>query len=160
MSKAADPLAGRVFAALVLACFAAFFVTQRLKHTPLAVQEFKREPFFSPTRGGHHKEEKISFKLPRAEAITVQVVSVGAGSVVATLVRDFPAPRYKKVSLRWNGRRGTATEAHVRRTPLGTLLVVPENRGRPAPAGEYRVRVQRQHGRAVLEPAGFTLVRR
>jgi hypothetical protein len=160
MGPKADPLAGRVFAALVLACFAAFFVTQRLKHTPLAVQEFKREPFFSPTRAGRHKQERISFKLPRAERITVQIVSTSGGGVVATLARDLPAPRYKKVSLRWNGRRGTAREVHVRRTRAGTLLVVPVNRGRPAPAGEYRVRVVREHGRPVLVPIGFTLVRR
>ena len=30
-----------MFALLVLACFAAFFLTQRLKHTPTAVQRFQ-----------------------------------------------------------------------------------------------------------------------
>ena len=48
-----DRLARAVFALLVVACFAAFFVTQRLKHTPTAVQAFKLTPFFSPTRAGH-----------------------------------------------------------------------------------------------------------
>jgi hypothetical protein len=155
----ADPLAGRVFAALVLACFAAFFVTQRLKHTPLAVQEFTRTPNFSPTPTGHHKEEKIAFKLPRAERITVQIVSTSGGGVTATLVRDLPAPRYKKISLRWNGRRGPA-HVTVRARPDGSLLVKPVNRGALAAAGEYRVRIAREHGRAVLVPTGFTLVRR
>jgi hypothetical protein len=156
----ADPLAGRVFAALVLACFAAFFVTQRLKHTPLAVQEFKREPFFSPTRAGRHKQEKISFKLPKAERIAVQIVSTSGGGVVATLVRDLRAPRYKKVSLRWNGRGGWPARVVVAAKRDGSLLVRPLNRGRLAPAGEYRVRVVREHGRPVLLPASFTLVRR
>jgi len=155
-----DPLAGRVFAALVLACFAAFFVTQRLKHTPLAVQEFTRTPFFSPTRSGRHKEERIAFKLPKAERITVQIVSTSGGSVVATLVSDLPAPRYKRVSLRWNGRRGMPARVTVRAKPDGSLLVRPVNRGRPAPAGEYRVEVVRRYGRPVLAPASFTLVRR
>ena len=45
----ADPLARWVFAALVLACLAAFVITQRLKHTPTAVQSFKSTPIFSPT---------------------------------------------------------------------------------------------------------------
>ena len=44
-----DRPARTVFALLVIACLAAFFVTQRLKHTPTAVQLFKLTPRFSPT---------------------------------------------------------------------------------------------------------------
>jgi len=33
-----------VFARLVVASFAAFFVTQRLKHTPTVVQRFQHSP--------------------------------------------------------------------------------------------------------------------
>ena len=64
-----------MFALLVLACFAAFFVTQRLKHTPTAVQDFELTPFFSPTPAGHVKQERISFKLAQADAVTVTIIN-------------------------------------------------------------------------------------
>ena len=60
-----DSLARAVFALLVLACFVAFFLTQRLKHTPTAVQRFELTPFFSPTPAGHIKQERISFRIAR-----------------------------------------------------------------------------------------------
>jgi hypothetical protein len=134
-----DPLARAVFALLVLGCFAAFFVTQRLKHTPTAVQRFQLTPVFSPTPTGHIKEELISFKLAKGDEVTVTIVD-SAENTVATLVRDRPVVRYKQFSLRWNGVTGT---------------------GRPASAGEYRVRVDlREQHRSVFSPRSFTLVRR
>ena len=66
-----DPLARAVFAALVAACFVAFFITQRLKHTPTSVQQFDLTPYFSPTPAGHHKQELISFKLSHAQRVSV-----------------------------------------------------------------------------------------
>jgi hypothetical protein len=122
----------------VIACFAAFILTQRLKHTPTAVQHFQLTPFFSPTPVGHIKQERISFKLARADEVTVTIVDT-AGNTVATLVRDRAVPRYKQFKLRWSG----ATAG-----------------GGPAPAGEYRVRVtlHEQH-RFVFSPHNFTLVR-
>jgi hypothetical protein len=159
---APDRLAQIVFALLVLACFAAFVVTQRLKHTPTAVQRFQLTPFFSPTPSGHIKAERISFKLAAADEVTVTIVN-SAGSTVATLVRDRPVARYKQFSLRWNGRQGTAHGYTVHSGADGTTIVTPVNTGRPAPAGEYRVRVTlhtpiSQH-RSVLSPTNFTLVR-
>ena len=54
--RTADPLARVVFALLVLACFAAFFLTQRLKHTPTAVQRFKLTPrVLARRRPGRHQ---------------------------------------------------------------------------------------------------------
>ncbi len=153
------PLAGIVFALLVVACFAAFFITQRLKHSPTAVQGFKLTPRFSPTPAGHIKQERISFKLARADEVTVTVLDA-AGDTVATLVGDRPVARYKTLSLRWNGREGTARVHSVALSANGTTIVTSVNGGRPAPAGEYRVRVRlsRQH-RALLSPRSFTLVR-
>jgi len=154
-----DPLARVVFAALVLACLAAFVITQRLKHTPTAVQSFKLTPIFSPTSTGHIKAERISFKLANAEPVTVTIVDSDERAV-ATLVRDRPVARYKQLSLRWNGREGTAQIKTVAREPDGTTIVTPVNTGAPAPAGEYRVRVYlREQRRTVLSPTGFTLVR-
>jgi hypothetical protein len=160
---AADRPAQIVFALLVIACFAAFIVTQRLKHTPTAVQRFQLTPFFSPTPSGHIKAERISFKLAAADEVTVTIVD-SAGNTVATLVRDRPVARYKQFSLRWNGREGMARSYTVRSGIEGTTIVTPVNTGRPAPAGEYRVRVTlrtpiSRHS-SVLSPNNFTLVRR
>jgi hypothetical protein len=156
---AVDRLAQVVFALLVVACFAAFILTQRLKHTPTAVQDFKLTPFFSPTPAGHIKAERISFKLARADDVTVTILD-SEERTVATLVRDRPVVRYKQFSLRWNGRTGVARGYTVAIGPKGTTIVTPVNLGAPAPAGEYRVRVAlHEQNRTVISPTGFTLVR-
>ena len=148
-----------VFALLVLACFAAFFITQRLKHTPTAVQSFRLTPFFSPAPRGRIKAERISFKLASADEVTVSIVR--GGTVVATLVRDLPVARYKALSLRWNGRRGSARGYALVRAADGRVALLADTAGAPAPAGEYHVRVSlRKQGRTVESPRGFTLVAR
>jgi hypothetical protein len=148
-----------VFALLVVACFAAFFVTQRLKHTPTAVQLFKLTPRFSPTPAGHVKEERISFRLARSDAVTVTILD-SAGSEVATLVRDHLVKGYKVLSLRWNGRLGVARSYTTLTGTGGHPILVPATHGRAAPAGEYRVRVSlREQRRSVESPRSFTLVR-
>ena len=157
---APDRVARGVFALLVIASFAAFFVTQRLKHTPTAVQLFMLTPFFSPTPSGHIKQERISFRLAKGDDVTVSIVD-SSGAEVATLVRDRPLGRYKQFSLRWNGRRGRAHRFTVLITRSGHVSIEPANHGRVAPAGEYRVRVSlRRAHRSVLSPRSFTLVRR
>ncbi len=148
----ADPLVRGVFALLVLACLGAFFITQRLKHTPTPVQDFKRTPRFSPYPAAHNKLEQISFKLDRAEAVTVTVLDT-AGTTVATLLDGYAVPRYKQFSLRWNGRTGRARGYSVGHTASGRAFLVPHNRGPLAAAGEYRVRVTlRAQGRSVESP--------
>ena len=154
-----DSLAAIVFAALVAACLIAFFLTQRLKHRPTSVQQFKLTPNFAPAPAGHHKREQISFKLAHAERATVAIIDAG-GNVVATLLRRYPVPRYKQLSLRWNGRRGTARSHRTATAPNGHTYLVPANRGRLAPPGEYRVRLQLSRQREpVLSPRSFTLER-
>jgi len=142
----------------VVASFASFFITQRLKHTPTVVQAFKLTPSFSPTLAGRLEQERISFKLAQADEVTVTILNA-AGGEVATLVRDRPVTRYKQFSLRWNGRRGEAHGYAVLTTPNGHAILVPANYGAIAPAGAYRVRVglRRQH-RTVLSPRSFMLV--
>jgi hypothetical protein len=158
-APATDPLARWVFALLVLACVAAFLVTQRLKHTPTPVQTFKRTPRFSPYPSGHDKQEQISFKLAHADSVTVTIIDV-KGNVVATLVSDRQVPRYKQFSLRWNGRRGRPVGYRHITSPGGRAILVPHNRGARAPAGEYRVRVFLRHqDKTVLSPWSFTLVK-
>ena len=155
-----DPLARVVFAALVIACFAAFVITQRLKHTHTAVQSFELTPIFSPNPTGHIKAERISFKLAKADEVTVTILDSNEDEI-ATLVRDRPVTRYKQFSLRWNGREGEAHTYTVLGGADGTTIVVPVNTGSPAPAGEYRVKVSlREHHRSVLSPGSFRLVRK
>jgi hypothetical protein len=147
-----------VFALLVLACFAAFFVTQRLKHTPTAVQRFELTPAFLPTSAGGLKEERISFKLAKADEVTVTIEN-SAGNTVATLVRDHPVLRYKQFSLRWNGRVGTARRYVALHMADGHTILLPANEGKIAPAGEYRVSVSlRRQDRTIRSPRSFTLV--
>jgi len=154
-----DPLARTVFALLVLACLAAFLITQRLKHTPTAIHEYKLAPTFSPYPGASSPLEAISFKLANAEDVTVTIVDP-AGSTVATLVKDYPAPRYKTVSLRWNGRRGTARRYGHQLTASGRSILVPETDGALAPPGEYRVEIDLRHrGQQVLLSRSFALVK-
>ena len=154
----ADPLAGWVFAALVLACLVAFFVTQRLKHTPTAVQDFKLTSYFSPFPSGHLKLEAISFKLARADEVTVEILD-SRGNAVATLVRERSVARYKQLSLRWNGRRGVARRVLQAQTAAGHTILLAQNSGAVAAPGEYRVRVDLRHeDRSVSSPRSFILV--
>jgi hypothetical protein len=152
-----DPLARAVFALLVLACLAAFLITQHVKHTPTVVQDFRLTPFFSPSPAGRLKQASISFKLEHAEAATVTIVDA-AGNTVATLVRDHPVARYKTFSLVWDGHRGEASRERLTHTPHGLPVIVPVNEGKLASAGEYRVRVALSHHRPVFSPQSFTLV--
>jgi hypothetical protein len=154
-----ERLAQVVFALLVLACFAAFLITQRLKHTPTVVQEFKLTNVIAPASAGESKEEHIAFKLAAADQVTVAIES-STGETVATLVRDLPVPRYKILSLRWNGREGTARDHTPLKRADGYTTLLPANHGRLAPAGEYRVRVSlRKQNRSLYSPRDFTLVK-
>jgi hypothetical protein len=133
----AQRLARVVFGVLVVACFAAFVATQRLKHTPTPVQEFKMDEAFHPTRvpaaacrgrvparlvNSSERVEYLAFKIARADGVTVEIVD-SANSRVATIVRDLPVQRYKPLSLCWNGQLG------------------PTESGGVAPPGEYRLLV-------------------
>lgn len=149
-----------MFALLVIACFAAFFITQRLKHTPTAVQRFQLTPFFSPTPAGHIKEERISFKLAENDRATVTIIDA-KGDVVATLMRDRPLERYKQFSVRWNGHRGRVRRYRALTSTAGHAILLPVNGGPLAPPGEYRVRLSlSRQNRTVLSPRSFTLVSR
>jgi hypothetical protein len=152
-------LAAVVFALLVFGCLAALLITQRLKHTPTLVQSFKLTHVIAPGSGGELKEERIAFKLAKADEVTVSIES-SSGETVATLVRDLPVGRYKTLSLRWNGRKGTAHGYGVLRKGDGYTTLVPRNRGGVAPPGEYTVRVSlRKEDRSVPSPRTFKLVR-
>jgi len=116
-----------VFGLLVIATFAAFFVTQRLKHSPTLVQAATAIPYIYPAKG--HRNAVISFKLRQADEVTVTVVGP-AGDDVDTLASGAQMPAYQQRAFRW---RGVTTA------------------GRPAPPGLYTIRIRlRVAGRSVL----------
>ena len=148
------------FALLVVACFAAFFITQRLKHTPTVVQRFEMPSRFEPESAGVHAEEAISFRLAHTERATVTIEN-SDGDQVATLVRARLLERYKQFSLRWNGRTGVARSHTIVATPDGHRFYIPHDTGPRAPAGEYHVRVfLPDSNRTVVSPRSFELIAR
>ena len=158
-ATAADPrLAAAVFAALVAACFVALIVTQRLKHTPTPIERFEMSSRVIPSAAGKLGEERIAFKLTKADRVTVSIED-SSGEDVATLVTDVPVGRYKILSLRWNGRRGVASGYRMLRKADGYTTLVPRISGAIAPAGAYSVRVRLlTQKRSVPSSRSFQLV--
>jgi hypothetical protein len=121
------PLTRAVFGLLVIATFAAFFVTQRLKHSPTLVQAAMAVPYIYPAAG--HRNSVISFKLKRADQVTVTVVGPN-GDDIDTLASATLMAAYQQKAFRWRG----LTAA-----------------GRPAPLGVYTIRIRlRDAARSVL----------
>lgn len=146
----ANPPAGRlgvlVFGLLVLASFAAFFLAQRLKHIPTAVQQLRFDAAFYPEGGGTPAAEPISFQIERADRVTVRVLSA-KGALVATLVSEHHLAAYTTYSVSWNGLRGAPG-------PEG------QPPGSPAPRGEYRIQVILAHRKVeVRSPSAVQLER-
>jgi len=131
-TREAQKLARVVFAVLVVACFVAFVLTQRLKHTPTPVQEFKMDESFTPTRipaaacrgrvpaglvNSSERVEYLAFKIAQADEVAVEIVDA-TNHNVATIVRDLPVQRYKPLSLCWNGQLGATQSGGL--APPGT----------------------------------------
>jgi hypothetical protein len=128
-----ETLRRAAFALLVLATFAAFFVTQRLKHSPTLVQAATAVPTITGVYG--HRTARISFKIKRADEVTVTVLAPN-GDDIYTLASDRSMPAYQQTPFRWYGVTSS---------------------GRLAPNGVYTVRVRlRDQGRSVLltRPSG------
>src|ERR671928_1459146 len=64
-----------VFALLVLATVAAFFVTQRLKSGQPVVKRLALQKTFSPNGDGRKDRASIAFDLPKGDRVTVDVVN-------------------------------------------------------------------------------------
>jgi flagellar hook assembly protein FlgD len=120
-------LAAGVFAALVVATFGAFFVAQRLKNSPSVVQRFRLDPVLSPNRDGRKDRAYVTFRLKRADDVTVSVVS-SSGDVVRQLASHHIAA-YTPVRFGWDGR---------------------DDAGARVPDGVYRIRITlRTEGRSI-----------
>ncbi len=119
-----------VFAALVLATFAAFFVTTKLKRSPAVVEQLQFRRHFSPNGDGRLDSQRISFRLRRSDDATVAIVTPD-NDQVATLADDvrLEQGRHRFV---WDGRNDAG-------------VVVRD--------GEYHVLVRLRHqGRAIKSP--------
>ncbi len=91
-AASADPLAQVVFALLVLACFAAFFVTQRLKHTPTVVQNVQADALLLADPGRPRQRRRRSpSSSPAPTRVTVTIID-SAGDIVATLCATTRCP--------------------------------------------------------------------
>ena len=119
-----------LFAALLVATGAAFFVTQRLKRSTPIVQRVFFYQYLSPNGDGRKDEVTLRFDLPKAQHVTVSLVNA-QGEEVRTLADD----RYMHKGTRrfgWNGR---------------------DDSGAVVPDGVYRLRVGlRSEGRSVTAP--------
>ena len=144
------PLARAVFFGLVVACFLAFFVTQRLKHTLTAVYEVKLGATFTPGVAGYAGDEHISFRMGKTDAVTVTVVD-GSDRRIATLVAGHVGQRYRHVYLTWNGRVGPCA------APAAESCAQTETGPLAAP-GVYRLRFfLREQDRTIYSPRTFRL---
>lgn len=130
-------LAAVVFVLLTVATLGAFFVAQRLKNTPTAVQAFRARTVFSPNGDGRADDVRISFGLKQDDAIDVEIVDE-RGDVVRRLADDTSVRGYRRITpLVWDGR---------------------DDDGRRLPDGVYRVRITlRDQGRTLTVPSAITL---
>lgn len=118
-----------VFAALVVATFAAFFVAQRLKHTPTALQQVRGAQVFSPNGDGRLDKLAVSWELKKADTISVDVIDKGDNEV-ASLLTDRRLKAHRRLTVTWDGRN---------------------EGGHRAPDGIYRLRVTlSDEGRTVI----------
>jgi N,N-dimethylformamidase beta subunit-like protein/flagellar hook capping protein FlgD len=129
-------LATALFALLVLATVAAFFVTQRLKSGQPVVRRLALQRYFSPNHDHRKDRAKISFDLPKGDRVTVDVVNRN-GDRVRRMVDGRSLGRGEH-RLEWDGRADDGT--------------VPAD-------GTYYVRVTlRRQGRAATGVRGVELV--
>ncbi|HEX2086777.1 MAG TPA: FlgD immunoglobulin-like domain containing protein [Solirubrobacteraceae bacterium] len=121
-------LAAGVFAALVVATFAAFLVAQRLKSTPSVVQRIMGARVFSPNQDSRFDRMRVSFALTKDDEIRAAVVDED-GEVVATIAEDLKCTAWRQQRVSWDGRTDD---------------------GRRAPDGRYRIRLTlERQGRVV-----------
>jgi hypothetical protein len=123
------PLVRVVFALVVLATIAAFFVTQQLKSEfPLVIRFATQPPHFSPN-GDHYRDGSIvGFDLSEPADVTFSITD-GEGNEVRRIVDDRRLAGDTKHRFRWDGR---------------------DDEGRPVPDGTYRMRVVRRDESRVI----------
>lgn len=125
-----------IFALLVAATFGAFFVAQRLKHTPTVLQEVKGKRVFSPNGDGFKDVLRVRFQIKNTDVISVDAIDED-DRIVASLLEDRRLRAGTPVRVRWNGR---------------------DEAGQRLPDGVYRLQVVlRNEGRTVVMRRRFRL---
>jgi hypothetical protein len=125
----ARPLVRVVFALLVLATIAAFFVTQQLKSEfPLVIRFAAKPKQFSPNGDGVRDRTEVGFDLSEPAKVSFSIVD-SEGIEVRRIVDDRQLAGDTKHRFLWNGR---------------------DDGGAPVPDGRYAMRVvRRDEGRVV-----------
>jgi hypothetical protein len=118
-----------VFALLVVATIAAFFVTQQLKSEDALVLRFAAKPQqFSPNGDDTRDRSEVGFDLSRPATVSFYVLD-GEGNEIRQVVDDRALAGDTKHRFTWDGR---------------------DDDGVPVPDGFYRMRVvQRSEGRVI-----------
>jgi hypothetical protein len=117
-----------LFAALVAATVGAFFVTTRLKRSAPVIERLTFNRHFSPNGDSRFDYVQFALRLRHTDDATISIVTRDGTRVkaIADNIRIEDGSRFR---FRWDGRTGS---------------------GRPAPNGEYHVRVSlRRQGRVV-----------
>src|SRR5829696_5213358 len=125
----ARPVVRAVFALLVVATIAAFFVTQQLKSEfPLVIRFAAKPKQISPNSDRYRDSTQVGFDLSEPAKVTFSILD-GEGNEVRRLVDDRELAGDAKHRFRWNGR---------------------DNDGAIVPDGVYRMRVlRRDEGRVI-----------
>jgi hypothetical protein len=123
------PLVRVVFALLVLATIAAFFVTQQLKSEfPLVIRFATKPPHFSPN-GDHYRDSStVGFDLSEPAEVTFSITD-GEGNEVRRIVDERRLAGDTKHRFPWDGR---------------------DDEGRAVRDGTYRMRVVRRDESRVI----------
>jgi hypothetical protein len=87
---------------LLVATAVGFAVTQQLKLEPVALSDLRVGRLFSPVCGCATRSTTISFRLRRADRVTVSIRDA-AGATAAVLARDRALPR-GRATFKWQGR--------------------------------------------------------
>jgi hypothetical protein len=125
----ARPVVRAVFALLVVATIAAFFVTQQLKSEfPLVIRFAAKPKQISPNDDRYRDSTQVGFDLSEPAKVTFSIMD-GEGNEVRRLVDDRELAGDAKHRFRWNGR---------------------DDDGAVVPDGVYRMRVvRRDEGRVI-----------
>src|SRR5215208_4472562 len=119
----ARPVVRAVFALLVVATIAAFFVTQQLKSEfPLVIRFAAKPKQISPNGDGYRDATQVGFDLSEPAKVTFSIMDA-EGNEVRRVVDDRELAGDAKHRFRWNGR---------------------DEGGATVPDGVYRMRVVRR----------------
>jgi flagellar hook assembly protein FlgD len=128
-----------LFAVLVLATVAAFFVAAKIKNTPSIVQKVRHPNLISPNGDGLKDSAGISLRLKKADRVTITIVDAD-GDHVRTVLDDRKLGAYQQLpgsAARWDGR---------------------DEHGHVVADGLYRVWITlRDQGRTVIDTRSITV---